>query len=305
MPLNSLRRAFTLIELAVVLSILGVAGAAMGMLLLRQQRFFRGESELMYAREGVRDALDVLAGELRGVFVGDTLRLLADSAVEIYASIGSSVVCQSTDNEVGLPRAVPSGNTLSAFVTDPDTGDLAFFYSEGEDGRSWRRHRISAFSSRTLGTVCPTSSGFSSAGDAAAFNGFQTTIDTPIGPEVRPGAPVRFVRRGRYSLYRASDGDWYLGYRRCKAIGGSSCGPIQPLSGPYRPYSSDPTATGLLFEYFDAHGSRLTSSSSPLDLARIDVTARSEGKQRLLIEGRPFTPGDSATVSIAVRNALP
>jgi len=60
------RRGFTLIELVVVLSLLGVTGAAMGMLLLRQQRFYRGASELLYARESVRDALDVLATDLRG-----------------------------------------------------------------------------------------------------------------------------------------------------------------------------------------------------------------------------------------------
>jgi hypothetical protein len=113
---------------------------------------------------------------------------------------------------------------------------------------------------------------------------------------------VRFIRRGRYSLYRASDGDWYLGYRRCNALGSSVCGAIQPLSGPYRRYSSDPAATGLLFEYFDANGNRLGAGSSPLELARVDVTARAESRHHLIVEGRQSTPGDSATMSIAIRN---
>ena len=278
----------------------------MGMLLVRQQRFYRGARELLYAREGVRDALDVLAGELRGLAVADTVRLLTDSAVEIHSAIGSSVVCQSSGREVGLPRTAASGNTLSAFVTEPDTGDLALFYRATPDGESWERHRIDAFSSRSLAAVCPAASAFSTAQDVAAgVTGFQATLDVPLSPEVRPGAPVRFVRRGRYSLYRASDGAWYLGYRRCNAIGISACGPIQPLSGPYRPYSRDPGATGLLLEYFDTHGNRLTAtSSSPLALARVDVTARTEG-QAVPIEGRSFRPADSATVSIAVRNRLP
>lgn len=304
--MTRIRGAFTLLELAIVLAILGVAGAAMGMLLIRQQRFYRGASELLYAREGVRDALEVLASDLRGTAVDDTVTLFADSAIEVYSAIGSSVVCQAVDKEVGLPQAIPSGNTLSAFVTEPDTGDLAVVYRESEAGASWERHRIGAFSARALGAVCPASSGFSSPEDIASGGvGFQATLDAPLSAEIRGGAPVRFIRHGRYSLYRASDGAWYLGYRRCNALGASSCGAVQPLSGPYRSYSSDPTATGLLFEYFDRDGSRRTATSSPLDLARVDVTARSESKQRLSIEGRGFRPADSATVSIAIRNRLP
>ncbi|HEY4671508.1 MAG TPA: type II secretion system protein [Gemmatimonadaceae bacterium] len=306
MSLRTKVRAFTLLELAVVLAILGVAGAAMGMLLIRQQRFYRGASELLYAREGVRDALEVLAGDLRGIAVDDTVRLLADSAIEIYSSVGSSVACQVIDKEVGLPRAVPSGNTLSAFVAEPDTGDLALFYRATGDGSSWEPHRIGAFSARVLAAVCPASSGFSSPEDiASGAQGFQVTLDAPLSADIRPGAPVRFIRRGRYSLYRASDGSSYLGYRRCNAQGASSCGAVQPLSGPYRAYSANPAATGLLLEYFDDDGHRLTAASSSLSLARVDVTARSESNQRLSIEGHTFKPADSATVSIAIRNRLP
>jgi type II secretory pathway pseudopilin PulG len=306
MSMTRNRPAVTLLELAIVLAILGVAGAAMGMLLMRQQRFYRGASELLYAREGVRDALEVLAGDLRGIAVDDTVRLRADSAMEVYSPIGSSVVCQAVEKEVGLPRTSASGNTLSAFVTDPDTGDLALFYSPNATGVLWEIHRIGAFSARSLASTCPTSSGFSSAEDVASGSqGFQAILDASLSVGIAPGAPIRFVRRGRYSLYRASDGAWYLGYRRCNALGASSCGAVQPLSGPYRAYSSEPTATGLLFEYFDRNGSRLTATSSPLDLARVDVTARSESRQQLLIEGRGFRPADSGTVSIAIRNRLP
>jgi prepilin-type N-terminal cleavage/methylation domain-containing protein len=306
MSLTRKPRAFTLLELAVVLAILGVAGAAMGMLLLRQQRFYRGASELLYAREGVRDALEVLASDLRGIAVDDTVRLLADSAIEVYSPVGSSVVCQVIDKEVGLPRSAPSGNTLSAFVAEPDTGDLALFYRATGDGNSWERHRVGAFSARALASVCPVSSAFSTPGDiTSGAQGFQVTLDVPLGPDIAPGAPVRFIRRGRYSLYRASDGASYLGYRRCDARGGSSCSAIQPLSGPYRPHSPNPTATGLLLEYFDKDGSRLTAASSPLGLARVDVTARSESRQNLSIEGHGFKPADSATVSVAIRNRLP
>src|SRR5256885_143589 len=54
------RAGFTLIELAVVPAMLGVIGSATGKLLLRQQRFYRGARELLYARAGVRAAIAVL-----------------------------------------------------------------------------------------------------------------------------------------------------------------------------------------------------------------------------------------------------
>lgn len=298
------RRGFSLIELAVVLAILGVAGSAIGLTLLRQQRFYRGATELLYAREGVRDAMEILSTDIRGMSTADTAMLLADSAVELFANIGSSVVCQITGAEVGLPRAVsPRGNTLTAFLAQPDTGDLALFFRDSTEGGSqWERHRIVGFSSRSLAAVCPTSTGFAKAVDAAA-TGFLITLSTPLSSHVGRGAPVRFIRHGRYSLYRAGDRDWYLGYRRCNAVGPSECGAIQPLSGPYKAYSGNLGSTGLLFEYFDVLGARLGAGAS--SLARVDISARAESRQPLIVEGRAWIPSDSATVSVAVRNRPP
>jgi hypothetical protein len=237
----------------------------------------------------------------------DTARLLADSAVELFANIGSSVVCQFAGVEIGLPGTVsPRGNTLTAFLAQPDTGDLALFLRDSMDaGSQWERHRIAGFSSRSLAAACPASTGFASAAVDVGATGFQITLSAPLSGHVARGAPVRFIRRGRYSLYRAADGDWYLGYRRCSAVGSSACGAIQPLSGPYRAYSTYARSTGLLFEYFDDLGARLGVGSSPLTLARVDISARTESRQRLMVEGHARVPGDSATVAVAVRNRRP
>jgi len=125
------RRGFTLTELAVVLALFGVVGSAIGVTLLRQQRFYRGATELLYAREGVRDAMEILSTDVRGMSTADTARLLADSAFELFANIGSSVVCQLAGAEIGLPGVVsPRGNTLTAFLAQPDTGDLALFFRD-------------------------------------------------------------------------------------------------------------------------------------------------------------------------------
>lgn len=302
------RRGFTLTELAVVLAILGVVGSAIGLTLLRQQRFYRRATELLHAREGVRDAMEILSTDVRGMSTADTAMLLADSAVELFANIGSSVVCQVSGSEVGLPRAVsPRGNTLTAFLAQPDTGDLALFFRDSlEAGSQWERHRIASFSSRSLAAACPASTGFATAeAPDAVATGFVVTLSTPLSNHVGRGAPVRFIRHGRYSLYRAGDGDWYLGYRRCNAIGPWLCGAIQPLSGPYRAYSHNAGSTGLLFEYFDVLGASLGADFSSLALARVDISARAQSRQRLTVEGHGWVPGDSATVTVAVRNRRP
>ena len=298
------RRGLSLAELVLVIALAGLVGATIVATIGRQQRFYRDASELLYAREGVRDAMEVVSADLRGTSVADTVRLAADSAIEFFATIGASVLCQIVANDVGLPAVHSSGSSLSAFLTEPDSGDLALFHvdSAGTNER-WERRRISGFVAQSLASSCSPASRLSQQSELeAGAKGFVVTLTTPLGSDIKPGAVVRFIRRARYSLYRASGGDWYLGYRRCNAIGASECGAVQPVSGPYRSYNRNPRATGLLFEYFDVAGQALDVAAEPLALARVDVTARSESEQQLP-GGAPFARriADSATVSVAIK----
>ena len=298
----------TLTELVVVLAMLGLVGSTIGVSLVRQQRFYRGATDLLRSREGVRDAMELLSTDIRGMSVADTVRLLADSAIEFFANVGSSVVCDApAGTAVGLPGLSPRrANALTSFLTQPDTGDIAVFHRDSiEGGSEWEAHRISRLAARPIGSTCPPSSRFGGQAEVALDGtGFLLELATPLSSHVGAGAPVRFIRRGRYSLYRASDGSWYLGYRRCNAVG-SSCGAIQPLSGPYRGYSSNPRTTGILFEYFDRTGAPLESNASPLGLARVDITARADGGQQIGIGEQPGIISDSATITIAIRNSVP
>ena len=287
-----------LAELAVIVALVGLIGGLVGMTLVRQQRFYSGASEQLQAREDVRDAMELLSSDIRGTSIADTLRLVADSAIELFASIGTSVVCQTIAGaRVDLPRQSPAPlNALTAFIALPDTGDIAVFHRDSLVGSSeWERHRIVGFAAQTGDVACPAVAG--------SAIGFQLQLASPLTAQVGAGSPVRFIRRGRYSIYRASDAQWYLGYRRCNAVGErSTCGVIQPLSGPYAEYSTDATSTGLLFEYFNAAGGRLKPGDSPLEIARVDITARAAAGRRSWMRGSGSAAPQSATVAVAIRN---
>ncbi len=301
MPAVNRRTGATLLEIVAVLGVLGIVGTIVGQTVTRQQRLYRATSESIDVRESVRDALSVLAEEIRSASPRDTVRLMSDSAVELFTTLGTSVACGSLNStDVGLAPPVSSGVGLTSWQVVPDTGDLAFMYRAAGTAGDWERYRIRAVSSRSTATACPTATGLASAPGALSSSYVLTLLPSP--PAVRAGAPLRFERRGRYSLYKSSGAKWYLGYRRCNAIGPSVCGAIQPISGYYKSYSSDSTKTGLLFRYYDSSNQQLSVQSDPLLLSRIQITARALSAVSVTIDGSARTAGDSGSVTAALRN---
>jgi type II secretory pathway pseudopilin PulG len=300
---SRLSRGATLIELAVVLALVGIVGSVIGVSLLRQQRFYRGAGELLGARERVRDAMEVLSDDIRGLATADTVGLMADSAIEFFSNVGSAIVCSDPGGgEIALSGDGGSrGNTLTAFLNQPDSGDFAVFYHAGNDSIApgWQRTRIAAFSPRSLSTICADSSAFA-VGEGG--RGFLLTLASPLMWVAAPGTPVRFIRRVRYSLYRASDGEWYLGYRRCSITPPNSCSAIQPVSGPYRRLQSG-SGAGMSFRYYDTLGAELVDVSQSSRVARIEIVLRGESRTHVAFSGdRKQSWRDSVVVSVAPRN---
>ena len=290
-----LRTGLSLDEMLAVVAHLGIVWTLLGATIVEQQRFHRNASELLSARQGVRDAMEVMSADIRGSSTEDTVRAMADSAVELFASIGASVACRPiSGGSIALARESARGNTLTSFLVFPDTGDLALVYRKGAEavGGAWERYRISSLTTRSGDPDCL-------GGGADDGEGYVLTLQSLPAEPVTRGSPVRFIRRGRYSLYRSSDAQWNLGYRRCNALGPSACGSIQPVSGPYRRYSSDRAQTGFLLEYFDAEGARVEGTGSVLSIARVDATARADRSQR---RTDPEAAAETAAVSIAIRN---
>ncbi len=295
------KRGFSVAELLVATAIAGITTALMTMTIVRQQRFFSSAAEILGVRSQLRDAADVLACDIRSASVSEPgLPAMTDTAFEMYSIIASSVVCMVTSaTTLGLPPVtLTSGNTLTAMLAQPDTGDIASIYNA--DSATWTNYRIAAFASRTLSSSCPSSTGFTAIGDV--LPGYQLVLATTPASPVKKGSIVHFLRRARYSFYRSSDNEWYLGYRRCGVSPPYPCAAIQPVSGPYRPYRSS-GGGGITFRYRDQYSAELTTVAQSRAVARIDIVLRGEAPSLISLTGDARKVWrDSIVVSVSPRN---
>lgn len=304
------RGGFTLAELIVSLVIASVVAAATALTLIRQERFYSRAGEVLEVKSQLRDAADVLASDIRGSAVATYgVPLMSDSAIELYTTIGASVACAaSTSQTFGLaPAVLANGNTLTSLLVTPDSGDLAEVFaipSGNLDSARWETRPVVSFASRSIASTCPPSTGFTTLADATpGAAGYQLVIAGSALPGARKGAPVRFLRRARYSIYKSSDNRWYLGYRRCAVLAPYSCAAIQPVSGPYRAYGARNGGNGLSFRYYDTSGAELLPGSAGFTLARVDIVIRGQSANEIDLVGdaqKAFR--DSVIVTVSPRN---
>jgi hypothetical protein len=295
------RRAFTTVELMVVLVVGGMVAAGIATVLRRQQRFFTSAAVLVEQRVSLRDATGILPGELRALSPpsGDVIAF-SDSSLDIRATIGTAVVCDTLPNATGVALAPPlddSGVLISSFTTSPQPGDLALVFDAGvpelSSDDAWLTREISSVAWST--TACATSPlGTRSANTSRML--LRVASGTTFPRTVGPGAFVRVLRRVRYRFYRASTGDWYLGYAEWD---GSAFGVVQPVSGPFAGYSRR-QGSGLALRYFDESATEIFAASDAARIARVDVEAR--GLPRRDLAGRIGQLTDSQAVSVRVRN---
>lgn len=295
---REMSRGWSVLELIVTLFVMGIIVALAAATMVSEQRDARTAARLRAVRAEIRDATSVLAQELRGASpASDTLRLAADTAVEFFAPILTAVTCAQGSGArlLLVPPVFAVGETLSTTTAQPDTGDLVWIWAEDSlrTPGSWHRWQVASYAT-TTGENC--NLGLEPIGG-------QPQVLTIVGDAtiVPAGAPVQLVRRARYSIYRASDGGWYLGYKRCDALGPSRCQGVQPVAGPYRvPTSGSP---GIHFRYFGEAGDELTGDIAATDTWRVEVIARSDTAHSALLSRRIGALDDSVVMTVALRNA--
>jgi hypothetical protein len=289
-----MERGLSAIEAVISIVISALVVALVSGALTRGQRESREMAALNAMRSDLRDAVAVIARDLRGAAVAaDAFSYVSDTAVEFFSPILTGVTCARSVGPflVLAPRKRSGGGLLTSVVMPPDSGDVALvFVTAGMPGfGSWRRYRVAAFSeARSAGCAVPTSGG------AALL------LAVMGAPDVSEGAPVQVVRRGRYSVYRSGNGEWNLGYRRCDALRAESCQAIQPVAGPYRARTAG--RYGLQFRFFNATGSEIASGGNARDVRRAEVIVRSDTGRGAFRsrEGRGLD--DSAVAVVAFRN---
>ncbi|HEX8850757.1 MAG TPA: prepilin-type N-terminal cleavage/methylation domain-containing protein [Gemmatimonadaceae bacterium] len=300
------RQGFSLPEMMVTLVLLSIVAGGIMTIVMRQQQFYRSATEVIDTRQQIRQATAVVPVDVRGVSaVGQDILEMTDSSLFVRGNIGSSIMCSHGNSGAGSMITIPptdlsGGKYFTTFLTRPKVNDVVLVFDDQAPGNQddiWVPYTISQIDSTTAGCgsfTDPTA-------DAARYRYIYYT-STPLSATIVDGAPMRFARQVKYSLYKSpTDGLWWMGYRECRG-NGTSCSNIQPVAGPYRPYvAGDTVNSGLSFVYRDSTG---TATTNPLNVARVLMFVRGQTQSKVALGGGKVNDfyRDYQRIIIALRN---
>jgi hypothetical protein len=283
------------LEMLVTLVVGAVVIGAVGALGFRQQRFHRDIVAAAERIEQLDQATALVPVVLRAIAPGEgdiPAGGARDTSLEFRSAIATAVVCDSGLGSLVLAPVTVEAPHLASVLTRPDAGDTVWSLTLTATGETWTpRPVITAIDSTT--SCRP--NGISPWEDSTPRRSIVLRV-APIQP-VSTGTPIRVTRPWRYSIYKSSDGDWYLGAREWSATS-LRFSTIQPVSGPFR----SAAAKGLTFRYFDSTGKGITAGTSDTrGIALVQVTFRVDS----LLPGRfahaVGIPGQAIN-SVALRN---
>jgi hypothetical protein len=278
------------------MAMLGLALAMVGSVSLRQQRVFADLSDQSALANQLREATSVLPVDLRSIAAAEgDVRDARDTALEIRSTIGTAIVCDTIPGAVVLTPVGPSP-LFTSLSTSIEAGDSAWIYRASSS--AWQGHRVTAVANRA-GAPCaaraPTLTGPAASASRIALS----IAPAPASPDI--GAPLRITRPLRYSLYKASDNNWYAGERDW-SNSLARFNTIQPVAGPFLAASSG----GLAFRYLDSAGSALaTPVAATTAIVAIRVTLRGQTRANTRALGAATSPArhaDSSIMTIALHN---
>ena len=275
------RRAASLIELLVSLTLGAIVLAAATSSVLRQQRTHDRVVSVGAAAVQLRTATTVLANQLSFVDAagGDlTPGQARDTALQFRATVGVGLACDRGTGAVLLLPDMPGAVPLGGFASQPRAGDSLWYLSDS----TWAGTRVEGVS--TVSAACPTP--FSATGATLRLS-LAALSDT-----IPAGAPLRITRATRYAFYRSGDGTWQLGFREWNESTNSFSAP-QPVAGPLL-RQSDGRRSRFLF--FGETGEELTGNDFEARVTRIRIIthALSLARER----GQDSVRSDSVDVAL-------
>ena len=262
MSLN--RRGHTAIEMIVALGLGAMVigfGAAIG---FRHQRFHRDVVRAVERGEQLDQLLALAPISLRAIAPGEgdiAPGNARDTVLEFRATIASAIACDSSDTRVLLPP-LDASPRLTSILARPQAGDTAWFLVLDEQ-EQWVPRAISAVFDSTA--TC-------AIGGTLTFGGLATSsvalrLEVPAPPVA---SVLRITRPWRYSVYKSSDGEWYLGAKEWNPEL-TKFNTIQPVAGPVM----SANAGGLRFRYLDSLGTQLPEvPPDPRQIAAVEVAFR-------------------------------
>lgn len=302
-----MRRGFTLIEIMVAIVLLSIVVGGLLAVVMEQERFYDGATEVMEVRENLRRIGDLIPAEMRGMapLEGDLITMM-DSMVEFRAPTGASIIC--TINLARTTIAVPpialqSDAGLTSWASAPVLSDSMFIF-DSRDSLPDSLIARGIVAAPVVG-ACPTTTGFTS-NVTEATGAVTFVLNSALPNSVPVGAPIRFFRRVRYSLFQSpTDRLWYMGYRDFVPSRSPQWSAIQAVAGPLMAYGSS-GATGLRFTYRDSVGTALTSAADAPRVRRIEIDARAQSATVMRTGGLKRAASgyyvDSLRTVVALRN---
>ncbi|NUQ20673.1 MAG: type II secretion system protein [Gemmatimonadaceae bacterium] len=300
------RRGLSLPEMMVTLVLLGIVAGGIMTIVMRQQQFYRSATEVIDTRQQIRQAVAVVPVDVRGVSsVGSDILEMTDSSLFVRGNIGSAVMCSHTNSGSGSTITIPptdlsGGKYFTTFLTRPKLNDVVLIFDDkapGNQDDDWVPYTISGIDSTLVGCTS-----FTDAVNDATRYRYTYALSTQLSATIIDGAPIRFARQVKYSLYQSpSDALWWMGYRECRG-NGSSCTAIQPVAGPYRQYAAGDTLnSGLSFVYRDSTG---VPTTTPTMVARVELFVRGKTQSPVALGGGKTSAvyRDYQKVTIALRN---
>ena len=275
------RRAASLIELLVSLTLGSIVLAAATSSVLRQQRTHDRIVSVAASDVQLRTATTVLANQLSFVdaAAGDlTLGQAQDTALQFRATVGVGLSCDRRTGAVLLLPDTAGEVSLGGFASQPRAGDSLWFLADS----LWTGTRVDGVVA--VSASCPTPFSVSGATLRLTLAALNDTIPA--------GAPLRITRSTRYAIYRSGDGTWQLGFREWSESTGSFASP-QPVAGPLLRQSDGRSSR---FRFFGETGAELTGSDFEARVTRIRIVthALSIARER----GQDSVRSDSVDVAL-------
>ncbi len=299
------RSGIALIEVVIAIVVAGIVLSLISSISVRQQRLLSEIADAVAVAAQLREISTILPTDLRSVAVAARdVREATDTSIELRSTIATAVVCDSTSNGVLLAPSSSGAATYAGFATSVEPGDTAWIFTAGDSADAWQPSAIASVSTVNAGArgaQCA-ASGPQLGDSARALPRLSIGLAPPtISMNALIGLPIRVTRSVRYSLYRASDGGWYVGEREWNPATLRFSG-IQPVSGPFLPA----TAGGMSLTYLDSAGATLPAPlADTRAIAAIRSSFRAQSKRMSTELGSAASSGrriDSATVVTLLHN---